>query len=641
MYDAKAYQDTLRRVWGYPHFRGIQADIIRSIAEGHDTLGLMPTGGGKSITFQVPAILMEGTCLVITPLIALMKDQVANLRKRGIMAAAIYSGMTHKDIIRHLDNAHYGAYKLLYVSPERLVTPLFQSRLRSIKVSMLVVDEAHCISQWGYDFRPHYLRIAEIRALLPGVPVLALTATATTAVCKDIQQKLAFKEGKLFRMSFERKNLRYVVRRTDDKIAEIIHILRSVGGSAIVYTRNRNATAELVKELQAKGITAMHYHARITSAEKDARQELWQNDLTRVMVATNAFGMGIDKPDVRLVIHYNVPDSLEAYFQEAGRAGRDGGLSYAVLLCNDHDVALLRRRVGENYPPRDYVRQVYEDVACYLQVAEGEGEDRTFEFNLEGFSKTFHHFPTLVQSALHLLERAGYICYSDEDEAQSRLMFIVRRDDLYHIDYLNSDEERVLQAVLRCCTGVFADYMPINETIICEASGLDPHRVYETLKSLTRHRLLNYVPAKRVPRITYLCRRLKTEYIDLPTEVYDLRKKQFEQRVNAMIGYLKETELCRSRYLLRYFDDDADNCGGCDICLNKPADTRPPVKPADTDAEISTYILAMLEKGKPLAPQDIDISQWDEARVGHVLRALLDEGKICCRDGMYHAGLAQ
>ena len=442
-------------------------------------------------------------------------------------------------------------------------------------------------------------------------------------------------------MSFERKNLRYVVRRTDDKIAETIHILRSVGGSAIVYTRNRNATAELVKELQAKGITAMHYHARITSAEKDARQELWQNDLTRVMVATNAFGMGIDKPDVRLVIHYNVPDSLEAYFQEAGRAGRDGGLSYAVLLCNDHDVALLRRRVGENYPPRDYVRQVYEDVACYLQVAEGEGEDRTFEFNLEGFSKTFHHFPTLAQSALHLLERAGYICYSDEDEAQSRLMFIVRRDDLYHIDYLNSDEERVLQAVLRCCTGVFADYMPINETIICEASGLDPHRVYETLKSLTRHRLLNYVPAKRVPRITYLCRRLKTEYIDLPTEVYDLRKKQFEQRVNAMIGYLKETELCRSRYLLRYFDDDADNCGGCDICLNKPADTRPPVKPADTDAEISTYILAMLEKGKPLAPQDIDISQWDEARVGHVLRALLDEGKICCRDGMYHAGLAQ
>ena len=413
------YQSILRQYWGYDDFRGIQREIIESIGSGNDTLGLMPTGGGKSITFQVPALAQEGTCIVITPLIALMKDQVDNLRRRGIRAAAIYSGLTHEEIITTLENCIFGGIRILYVSPERLSSELFQTKLRHMKVSFITVDEAHCISQWGYDFRPSYLEIAKIRKLLPGVPVLALTATATPQVVEDIQEKLGFppanqteEKPHVFRMSFERKNLAYVVRNTADKREELIHILSSMKGSAIVYARSRRRTKEFADFINEAGITATFYHAGLDSVVKDDRQKAWQEDKVRVMVATNAFGMGIDKPDVRLVIHIDSPDSIEAYFQEAGRAGRDGLKAYAVLLYNNADQRKLEKRIADTFPEKDYIREVYEHLAYFYQIGVGSGYNHTFEFNIDQFCHTFHHFPIQVDSALKILTRAGYIEYT-------------------------------------------------------------------------------------------------------------------------------------------------------------------------------------------------------------------------------------
>ena len=387
------YKAILKQYWGFDSFRGIQEDIINSIGNGQDTLGLMPTGGGKSITFQVPTLAMPGLCLVITPLIALMKDQVRNLRDRGIKAAAVYSGMTREEIVITLENCIFGNYKFLYISPERLETEIFQAKLHYMKVSLIAIDESHCISQWGYDFRPAYLKIAEIRKLLPDTPVLALTATATPEVVKDIQSKLAFRKENVFRMSFERKNLAYVVRRTENKGEELLHILESVGGAAIVYTRSRGKTKETALFLNENGITATFYHAGLNNDIKDERQKAWQNDKCRVMVATNAFGMGIDKPDVRLVIHIDFPDSPEAYFQEAGRAGRDGNKAYAILLYAQSDKAVLKKRISDTFPDKEYVRRVYEDINYYYQMPMGEGKGRVFAFNIDEFCRNFKHFP--------------------------------------------------------------------------------------------------------------------------------------------------------------------------------------------------------------------------------------------------------
>ena len=409
------YQSLLKQYWGYDDFRGIQREIIESIGSGHDTLGLMPTGGGKSITFQVPALAQEGTCIVITPLIALMKDQVDHLLRRGIRAAAIYSGLTHEEIIVTLENCIFGNVRILYVSPERLSSELFQTKLRHMRVSFITVDEAHCISQWGYDFRPSYLEIAKIRKLVPDAPVLALTATATPAVVKDIQDKLTLKTERtfnVFRMSFERTNLTYVVRHTTDKRKELIHILSSVKGTAIVYARSRRRTKEFSEMLNEAGIPATFYHAGLDTTVKDERQQAWQHDQVRVMVSTNAFGMGIDKPDVRLVIHIDCPDSIEAYFQEAGRAGRDGFKAYAVLLYNDADERKLEKRIADTFPEKDYIRQVYEHLAYFYQIGVGSGYNHTFEFNIDKFCHTFRHFPIQVDSALKILNRAGYIEYT-------------------------------------------------------------------------------------------------------------------------------------------------------------------------------------------------------------------------------------
>ena len=573
------YQSILRKYWGYDDFRGIQHDIIESIGAGHDTLGLMPTGGGKSITFQVPAMAMEGVCIVITPLIALMKDQVHHLRQIGIQAAAIYSGMQHGSILQTLENCVLGSTKLLYVSPERLSSNLFQTKLRHMQVSFITVDEAHCISQWGYDFRPSYLEIANIRELLPDVPVLALTATATPQVVDDIQDKLTIKNSatnstissgfNVFRMSFERKNLSYLVKHSDDKHYDLIRLLEQAQGSAIVYVRSRRHAREISEHLCEAGLSATFYHAGLDHADKDKRQRDWQHDRVRIMVATNAFGMGIDKPDVRLVIHYDCPDSIEAYFQEAGRAGRDGKPAQAILLYNNSDNAKLQKRINDTYPPKNDIRQIYEHLAYYYQIATGDGYGVAHEFNIEEFCIRFRHFPIQVNSALQILERAGYIEYDEEADNEARVKFLIGRDDLYRLEHVTPDEDKVIVCLLRNYGGLFADYGYIDESMVAQQAGITQPQCYDILKSLSQRHLISFIPRKQVPFIRYCQRREDAEHIVLPASIYEDRKEQYTIRIQAMLKYAKETDCCRSRMLLEYFGEkSAKDCGQCDVCLN-------------------------------------------------------------------------
>ncbi|MBR5194347.1 MAG: RecQ family ATP-dependent DNA helicase [Bacteroidaceae bacterium] len=565
------YQEILKKYWGYDSFRGIQEDIINSIGKGNDTLGLMPTGGGKSITFQVPALAQDGLCIVITPLIALMKDQVRNLRERGIKALAVYSGMTREEIVVALENCIFGDFKFLYISPERLNTEIFQTKLKRMKVCMITVDESHCISQWGYDFRPAYLNIADIRKLLPNVPVLALTATATPEVVKDIQERLSFKEGsQVFRMSFERKNLAYIVRHTESKQEEILHILNMVQGTAIVYTRNRKRTRELAEMLVTNNITATFYHAGLANEAKDQRQKSWLSGENRVMVATNAFGMGIDKPDVRIVIHADVPDSPEAYFQEAGRAGRDGNKAYAVLLYAKSDKTTLNKRITDTFPDKEYIREVYEHIQFHYQMAMGDGFGCTYPFNIDEFCRNFKHFPIQVDSALKILNRAGYLEYTDEQDNASRLIFTLQREELYKLQEYDADIEKLINVILRSYTGLFTDYVYINEESLEIRSGLSRQRIYDILVMLTQRRVLHYIPRKKTPYIIYTRERQEKNRIQLTREVYEDRKESYAIRIKAMIEYATAEEKCRSRMLLRYFGEkNENNCGQCDVCLQK------------------------------------------------------------------------
>ncbi len=580
------YRDILRKYWGYDDFRGIQEDIIESIGNNRDTLGLMPTGGGKSITFQVPALAKEGICIVITPLIALMKDQVNNLRKRGILAAAIYSGMSHKEIVKTLDNCLYGDYKFLYVSPERLNTPLFQSKLHYMNVSFITVDEAHCVSQWGYDFRPSYLSIADIRKTKTDVAILALTATATEEVVDDIQDKLGFREKNVFRMSFERKNLTYVVRETADRDAETIHILNSVPGTAIVYTRSRKGAKDMSKLLNDNGINATFYHAGLESAVRDQRQQQWQNGEVRVMVATNAFGMGIDKPDVRMVIHRECPDSLEAYFQEAGRAGRDGKRSWSVLLHNGHDDHKMRRRIADNYPDKDFIRNVYEHLAYYFQVALGFGIYQTFEFDLEKFCLVYRMFPVTVNSALQILDNAGYIEYDQDPENNARLKFLLERSELDRLNYLSPEEEKVITMMMRLYGGLFVDYVYIDEAVIASHTGMEQNTVYLILKSLSKQHIVHFIPQRKMPRITYLRDRVEMENVAIPKEVYEYRHAAMEKKIDAVVEYVNNDRECRSRQLLRYFGEKPKHdCGRCDVCVSQAG------KPEKGNIEKATEVL--------------------------------------------------
>lgn len=633
-----SYKEILKRYWGYDDFRGIQREIIESIGLGHDTLGLMPTGGGKSITFQVPALAMEGVCIVITPLIALMKDQVHHLRRRGIFAAAIYSGMQHDEILRTLDNCILGRTKFLYVSPERLSSELFVTKLRHMRISFLTVDEAHCISQWGYDFRPSYLEIANIRTLLPDIPVLALTATATPQVVDDICEKLTLHATQnaphstfnVFRMSFERANLTYLVRHVADKEQELIHILSHTTGAAIVYVRSRRRSKELATALVKAGLEATFYHAGLESDDKDQRQQAWTTDRTRIIVATNAFGMGIDKPDVRLVVHYDCPDSIEAYFQEAGRAGRDGQQAYAVLLYNNSDNSKLQQRIDDNFPPREYIRQVYEHLAYYYQIALGDGFGITREFNIDQFCTRFHHFPTRVHSALHILQRAGYIEYDEAPDLQTRVQFLLERQELYRLKETTPDEERVIVALLRNYGGLFADLGYIDESLIAHDSGIQAAALHQVLTALAQQHIIRYIPRRQIPTIHYLQRRDDPEHIHLSREIYEDRMEQYRLRINAIQHYAQSNGRCRSRMLLEYFgEQNTHNCGHCDVCREQQGNAVD----ADQLTAAQQAILQLLADHKPHHTTLLHQLPLPSEAIDAALVTLLQDEQIKQEDG--------
>ena len=619
------YLSILQQYWGYRDFRGIQREIIESIGSARDTLGLMPTGGGKSITFQVPALAKEGVCIVITPLIALMKDQVQHLRDKGISATAIHAGMSRKEIVVALENCIFGGIKLLYVSPERIGSDLFRNKLRRMKVSFITVDEAHCISQWGYDFRPSYLHVADIRRLLPHVPILALTATATPQVVEDIQDKLNFEHRNVFRMSFERKNLAYVVRNTTDKYGELIHILSSVQGSAIVYVRSRKRSKEISEMLNKHQIPSTFYHAGLEYSQKDERQKDWQQDRIRVIVATNAFGMGIDKPEVRLVVHFDCPDSLEAYFQEAGRAGRDGNRSYAVLLYNNSDQRKLHKRITDTFPEKEFIKQIYEHLAYFYQVGLGSGSGHIFSFDIDKFCRTYKHFPIQTDSALKILERAGYLDYETDPDASARLMFMLNRDELYKLESTTAHEELVITALLRNYGGLFTDYVYIDEGLIAQQTGLSQQQVYLLLKGLSQRRILHFIPQRKTPYITYTQRREEMNKIIIPKEVYEMRKEQYVLRIQSMIHYAENDDVCRSRQLIRYFGEEkSGDCMLCDVCLehytNQLSEDR--IEPA------KAIITAFLHDGKKHHITELHQLNIPERQLHGALAELISEEEI-------------
>ncbi len=625
-----SYLDILHKYWGYPDFRGIQREIIESIGAGKDTLGLMPTGGGKSLTFQVPALAQEGVCIVITPLIALMKDQVEHLRHKGIAAAAIYSGMSRDAIVTTLENCIFGGVKLLYISPERISSDLFQIKLKHMKVSFITVDEAHCISQWGYDFRPSYLQIAVIRKLVPNVPILALTATATPDVIDDIQERLGFTEKNVFRMSFERKNLVYVVRQAEDKEAEMVHILQSIPKTAIVYCRSRKRTKEVAQLLMQYGISATWYHAGLEPAVKDQRQSEWQHDKVRVIVATNAFGMGIDKADVRVVVHMDCPSSLEAYFQEAGRAGRDGQKAYAVLLYNGHDNRTLQKRIEDTFPPKEYVQQVYEHLAYFYQIGVNSGEGCTFEFPIDKFCATFKHFPIRANAALILLQRAGYIDYEPNPDNNARVRFLLRRDDLYRLDSLSEKENDVVISLLRNYGGLFTDYGYVDESYIAQEAGLDRNQTYLVLVNLSKKRIIDFIPRKSIPLISYKRDRVDGSDVILDKSVYEERKEQFQKSINSVINYAQNDRVCRSRQLLYYFGEKKSvDCEQCDVCLSHTHHDD-----HNQQEEIKEKLLAMVADGERHHVTEVRQLDEDWDMVTKVMKELMDEEQLLM-DGSY------
>lgn len=561
-------KETLKKYWGYDGFRPKQEEIISSVLEGRDTLAILPTGGGKSICFQVPALMRDGICIVVSPLIALIKDQVRNLRKRGIKALAIYSGMSRTDIDVTLDNAAYGDYKFLYVSPERLKSELFRARLGKMNVSMLVVDEAHCISQWGYDFRPDYLDIVQIRAQLPkGTPCVALTATATPVVAKDIMKQLGFPEENLIRSSFERPNLSYIFRKVEDKMGQLLNVCQGVGGCGIVYVSKRKSAEDLARFLRSQSISAEGYHAGMDAASRSLIQERWQSGETRVIVSTNAFGMGIDKPDVRFVCHYDMPDALEGYFQEAGRAGRDGKPAFAVLLWNDHDVKRLRQISAVTFPPLDYIKDIYQKVHIFLDIPYECGAGQSRKFDVEEFAKHFKLHSATAYYAIKYIEQSGYWTLSDELEISSKMRFSVSRDALYKVQMENNDLDTFIKVIMRIYTGVFNGYVSIDEERIARLGHYAVDVVKERLKQLAGMHVIDYIPRFRATLLNLSGERLTEDNFRLPQSEYDDRVSRRQGRLDAMIDLCEDDSECRVTRMLRYFgQEEASPCGTCDVC---------------------------------------------------------------------------
>lgn len=612
------YHAILQQYWGYSEFRPLQHDIIASIGSGKDTLGLMPTGGGKSITFQVPALAQDGLCLVITPLIALMKDQVANLRAKNIKAAAIYAGMDTAEIQRTFDNCIYGYYKFLYISPERLSTRTFLDKLPLLRVSLIAIDEAHCISQWGYDFRPAYRQITQLRKQLPHVPVLAVTATATPKVAADIQLQLGFERPNVLQKSFYRPNLSYSVRFTEDKLQQLLRVLNNVPGSSVVYVRNRKKTKEIAEFLQKNGIKAHFFHAGLPLSTKDERQKAWKTGTCRVMVATNAFGMGIDKADVRTVIHMDMPDSMEAYFQEAGRAGRDEKKAYCVLIYNNSDLTQAKKRIKESFPPKEFIATVYEKLAFYYQIGIGSCLGNLFSFNLGLFCQNYHLPLQSTHNALKILELAGYIEYHDDLELKSRIQFICPRHSLYHLT-LSPKAEQVMQTLLRSYTGVFAELVPIEEDTIAQHANLTQEQVANGLIELYQQHIITYVPHQKTPTIIYTCERIETHRLRISTEVYEKRKLRFEERINAMINYAQDTQHCRSQLLLSYFGEkNTTPCHMCDHCLKR---TQKP-------KSIAQHIVQLLQEQPLSINQLLEQLPYNQTDSLQCIRQLIDNQQL-------------
>ena len=623
-------KEILKRYWGYDEFRPMQEEIISAILNGEDTLALMPTGGGKSVCFQVPAMAKEGICLVVSPLIALIKDQVQNLNARGMRALAVYSGMNYHQIDVALDNAIYGDYKFLYVSPERLQTPLFQERVQKMNINFLVVDEAHCISQWGYDFRPSYLEIKEIKKHIGKVPTVALTATATKKVAEDIMRHLEFERPHVISSGFRRPNLSYVVRETDDKYGNILRICRAVQGSGIVYVRERKKTEEIAGFLRGQGIAADFYHAGLSKEMRSIKQDGWKKGEIRAIVATNAFGMGIDKPDVRFVIHYDLPDSIEAYFQEAGRAGRDGLRSYTTLLWNRSDLNRLRQIHNVTYPSVEYIKDIYQKVFIYLQIPYEAGKESVNKFDLAGFARKFSLNAVSAYYAIKYIEQEGYWELTDEIDNPSRITFIVNRDELYKVQLNDVELDTFIKSLLRLYTALFSRLTAIDEEYIAKVTFDSAEGVKDKLKRLSKMRVIKYIPRVRTPLIIMNYERLLESNFYLSPGRYTERKEMFKQRIDAMIGFARNDTVCRSRQLIEYFGQPAgEDCGICDVCIAAGNRLREGERRKEIAYDILRFLREQREKELPVSLQEIEVLAGDESGFYlSVLRELADRGTV-------------
>ncbi len=624
--------EILQKYWGYETFRSLQEEIILSVLGGKDTLALMPTGGGKSVTYQVSAIAREGICIVVTPLIALMKDQVEDLKKRGIPAEAVYTGLPHDQVDSALNKGICSKLKFLYLSPERLASERFRARLKQMPVNLIAVDEAHCISQWGYDFRPSYLQIAEIRSCFPEVPVLALTATATPSVAEDIQRQLGFREHCVLAKSFRRENIAYVVREVEDKTGELVHILSSLSASAIVYVRKRETAEQLSRLLEQKGLKANFYHAGLTAQQRSARQEAWKSGEVPVMVATNAFGMGIDKADVRIVAHFDIPDSPEAYFQEAGRAGRDGEKAYAVLLYNQGALTGLKTRLTKSFPDKKSIRRVYEALGNYFQIAEGSGQGYAFEFDPDRFVRDFGFDYLQALSAIDILQMAGYIECTTEINSYSRIGFTLSREQLDHCEPDSELSEQLLVLLMRTYPGIFSGTVRVSEKYLADETGRARHEVYETLLALARRKVIAYVPGNDRPYILYHQPRLPVSYITIGKEAYEERKKLYAGRLKEMIRYVREGTPCRQLFLMRYFGQpEKEPCGICDLCLARKKETG---RNERQEAEAAVRC-ALSEKPEEVQALVRRLETFGREEVVRAVRRLLDEGILYYSDDTF------